>query len=154
MFSQACVILFTRRGIGLPLERGGFAFGGNSAFKRRGSAFEGRKVCLWREGRLPSERDLPLKGGGLSFEGGGSTFGGKGVCLWRGSEFEGRGFYQPAASMHPTGMHSCLAGKKENKILLIQSFTKIQGGHIFTKIKFPVFSLCSINFPCVLLCKS
>ena len=25
-----------------------------------------------------------------------------------------------------------------------------QGGHILAKIKFPVFSLCYINFPCVI----
>ena len=26
----------------------------------------------------------------------------------------------------------------------------VQGGHILAKIKFPVFSLCYINFPCVI----
>ena len=30
------------------------------------------------------------------------------------------------------------------------TFNVVQGGHILAKMKFPVFSLCYINFPCVI----
>ena len=43
--------------------------------------------------------------------------------------------------------HSIVTKIPEKTSKLLQS---IQGGHILPKTKFPVFSLCYINFPCVI----
>ena len=53
-------------------------------------------------------------------------------------------------------MHSKWRNYNNNKfweILVaerIKSLNHVQGGHILAKTKFPVFSLCYINFPCVI----
>ena len=42
------------------------------------------------------------------------------------------------------------ADTNEWKIYIDLDLYQLQGGHILAKIKFPAFSLCYINFPCVI----
>ena len=46
--------------------------------------------------------------------------------------------------------HTSSCGNPETYWRLVTEGENWQGGHILAKIKFPVFSLCYINFPCVI----